>query len=63
MTFSFSILLYFVNLVLDNHSLVDHPLKILVIYVEKLKLNLIIESIEECIMFLLIGINIIWCIP
>jgi hypothetical protein len=61
--FSLAILLHLLDLVLDKDSLVDHPLEILVVGVEKLELNLIIESIQECIMFLLISINIIPCIP
>jgi hypothetical protein len=43
--FPLSILLHLLGLVLDNDSLVDHPLEILVVGVEKLELNLIIESI------------------
>jgi hypothetical protein len=34
-----------------------------IVSVEKLELNLIVESIPECILFLFIGINIIQCIP
>jgi hypothetical protein len=51
------------DLVLDNDSLVDHPLEIFIVGVEKLELNLIIESIQECILFLLISVDIIWRIP
>jgi hypothetical protein len=61
--FMLVILLHLFKLVLHNDSLVDHPLEIFIVSVEKLKLNLIIESIQECIMFLLIGVDIIQPIP
>jgi hypothetical protein len=56
-------ILHLLNLVFYNDGLVDHPLEILVVSIEKLELNLIIESIQEGILFLFISINIIWCIP
>jgi hypothetical protein len=43
--FPLAILIHLFDLVLNNYSLVDHPLKILVVDVEKLELNLVIESI------------------
>jgi hypothetical protein len=60
--FPLAILLHIFDLVLNNDSLVNHPLEILVVSVEKLELNLIIKSIQEGILFLLICINIIQCI-
>jgi hypothetical protein len=60
--FPLAILLHLFDLVLNNDSLVNHPLEILVVGVEKLELNLIIKSIQEGILFLLICINIIQCI-
>jgi hypothetical protein len=36
---------------------------ILVVCVEKLKLDLIVESIQECILFPFVSINIIRCMP
>jgi hypothetical protein len=63
MTFPLAILLHLFDLVLNNDSLIDHPLEILVVSVEKLELNLVVESIQECILFLFIRINIIRCIP
>jgi hypothetical protein len=57
--FPLAILLHLFKLVLHNDSLVDHPLKIFIVSVEKLKLNLIVESIQECILFLLIGVYIV----
>jgi hypothetical protein len=61
--FPLSILLRLFKLVLHNDSLVDHPLKIFIVSVEKLKLDLIVESIQECIMFLIIGVYIVWRVP
>jgi hypothetical protein len=61
--FPLAILLHLFDLVFDNDSLVDHPLEILVVDIEKLELNLIVESIQEGILFLFITINIIRCIP
>jgi hypothetical protein len=61
--FPLAILLHLFKLVLHNDSLVDHPLEILIVSVEKLNLNHIIESIQECILFFLIGVDIIRRIP
>jgi hypothetical protein len=61
--FPFAIFLHLLDLVLDNDSLIDHPLEILIVCVEKLELDLIVESIQECILFLFISINFIQCIP
>jgi hypothetical protein len=56
-------IVFYLDFVLDNDSLVDYPLEIFIVSVEKLELNLVIESILECIIFLLISVDIIWCIP
>jgi hypothetical protein len=61
--FPLAILLHLLDFVLNNDSLVDHPLEIFIVGVEKLELNLVIESIQECILFLLISVDIIRCIP
>jgi hypothetical protein len=67
--FLLDILLHLLDLVLNYDGLIDHPLEILIVCVEKLKLDLIvesiliIESIQEGILFLFIGIDIIWHIP
>jgi hypothetical protein len=50
-------------MVFDNDSLVDHLLEILVVGIEKLELNLVVESIQEGILFLFICLNLIRCIP
>jgi hypothetical protein len=67
--FLLDILLHLLDLVLNYDGLIDHPLEILIVCVEKLKLDLIvesiliIESIQEGNLFLFIGIDIIWHIP
>jgi hypothetical protein len=58
-----AILLHLLDFVLDNDSLVDHPLETFIVGVEKLELNLVIKPIHECIMFLLISVDIIRRIP
>jgi hypothetical protein len=63
MAFSSCNLLHLLDHVLKNDSLVNHSLEILIIYVEKLEVDLVIESIQECILFLFIGIDIIRRIP
>jgi hypothetical protein len=53
---------HLLKFVLHNDGLVNHPLEILVVSIKQLELNFIIEPIHECILFLLIGVDIIWCI-
>jgi hypothetical protein len=48
--------------VLHNDGLVNHPLKILIVSIKQLELNFIIEPVHECILFLLFGVDIVWCI-
>jgi hypothetical protein len=43
--FPHAILLHLLDPVLDNDSLIDHPLEIIIVYVEKLELDLVVESI------------------
>jgi hypothetical protein len=57
------ILLHPFDMVFDNDSLVDHLLEILVVGIGKLELNLVVESIQEGILFLFICLNLIRCIP
>jgi hypothetical protein len=61
--FPLAILLHLFHLVFDNDSLIDHLLEILVVGIEKLELDVVVEPIQEGIMFLFIRINIIRCIP
>jgi hypothetical protein len=45
--------------VLHNAGLVNHLLEILIVSIKQLELNFIIEPIHECILFLLIGVDIV----
>jgi hypothetical protein len=60
--FPLAILLHLFDLDFNNDSLVNHLLEILVVSIDKLELNLIIEPIQEGILFLFICINLIRCI-
>jgi hypothetical protein len=57
-----AILFHLLKLVLPNDSLVNHLLEILIVSIEQLELNFIIEPIQECILFLLVCVDIIWCV-
>jgi hypothetical protein len=51
MAFSSCNLLHLLDHVLKNDSLVNHSLEILIIYVEKLELDLVVESIRNASYF------------
>jgi hypothetical protein len=53
-----SILLHLLDLVFNNNGLVDHVLEVGVVCVEQLELNVIIQSIQEHVLFILIGVGI-----
>jgi hypothetical protein len=55
----FSILLHLFQLALNGNGLVNQMLKIWVVGVEQLKLDLVIETLEERILLLLVGVDII----
>jgi hypothetical protein len=57
------ILLHLFDLVFDNDSLLDHLVEILIVGIEKLEPNLVVEPIQEDILFLFICIHNIRCIP
>jgi glycerol-3-phosphate responsive antiterminator len=54
-----AILLRLLDLIFNNNGLVNHVLKVCVIRVEQLELNIIIESIQEHVIFLFINVDII----
>jgi hypothetical protein len=54
-----AILLHLLDLIFNNNGLVNHVLKVRVIRVEQLELNIIIESIQEHVIFLFINVDII----
>jgi hypothetical protein len=60
---AFAILFHFFQLILDDEGLVNQMLKIWVIGVEKLELDLIIETFKKCILLLLVGADIIGDVP
>jgi hypothetical protein len=54
-----AILLRFLQLILNDDGHVNQILKIWVVGVEQLKLDLILETLQECVLLLLIGVDII----
>jgi hypothetical protein len=58
-----AILFHLFYLILDHDGLANQMLEILVVGVEQLKLDLIIETLEKCILLLLIGVDAIGGIP
>jgi hypothetical protein len=61
--FPLAILLHFSDLIFNDNGLVDHVLEVGVVGVEQLELNVIIQSIQEHILFLLIRADVIRGIP
>jgi hypothetical protein len=59
----FANLFHFFQLVLNDDGLVNQMLKIWVVGVEQLELDLIIETLEKCILLLLIGADVVGGIP
>jgi hypothetical protein len=56
---SLAILLHLLDLVFNNNGLVDHVLEVCVVYVEQLELNIIIQPIQEHVLFLFISVDVI----
>jgi hypothetical protein len=54
-----AILPHFLQLILNDDGHVNQILKIWVVSVEQLKLDLILETLKECVLLLLIGVDII----
>jgi hypothetical protein len=54
-----SILLHLLDLVFNNNGPVDHVLEVCVVRVEQLELNIIIQSIQEHVLFLFINVDVI----
>jgi hypothetical protein len=61
--FPLAILLHFSDLVFNDNGLVDHVLDVGVVGVERLELNVIIQPIQEHVLFLLIHADVIRGIP
>jgi hypothetical protein len=61
--FPLAILLHFPDLISNDNGLVDYVLEVGVVGVEQLELNVIIQSIQEHILFLLIRVDVVKGIP
>jgi hypothetical protein len=61
--FPLAILLHFSDLVFNDYGLVDHVLEVSVVSVEQLELNVIIQSTQEHILLLLVGVDVVRGIP
>jgi hypothetical protein len=61
--FPLAILLHFPDLIFNDNGLIDHVLEVGVVSVEQLELNVIIQSIQERILFLLIRVDVVRGIP
>jgi hypothetical protein len=60
---TFSILLHLFQLILDDDGIVNQMLKIWVVCGEQLELDLVIESLEKCILLLFISADIVGGVP
>jgi hypothetical protein len=58
-----AILLHLSYLVFNNNGLVDHVLEVGVVSVKQLELNVIIQPIQEHVMFLLVRVDVVGGIP
>jgi hypothetical protein len=60
--FPLAILIHLLDLVFNNNSFVDHVLEVCIVRVEQLELNIIIQSIQDYVMFLLISVDVVTCL-
>jgi hypothetical protein len=58
-----AILLHLLQLILDDDGLINQMIEIWVVGVEQLKLDLVIKTLEKCILLLLISVDGICGIP
>jgi hypothetical protein len=61
--FPLAILFHLPDLVLNDNGLVYHVLEIGVVGVEQLELNVIIQSTQEHVLLLLVGVDVVWGVP
>jgi hypothetical protein len=54
-----AILLRLLDLVFNNNGLVDHVLEVCIVRVEQLELNIVIQSIQEHVLFLFISVDVV----
>jgi hypothetical protein len=58
-----AILLHFIQLILNDDCLVNQMSKVWVASVEQLELGIVLETLEKCVLLLVIGVDIISCVP
>jgi hypothetical protein len=58
-----AILLHLLYLVFNDNGLIDHVVEVSVVGVEQLELNVIIQPIQEHVLFLLIHVDVVTSIP
>jgi hypothetical protein len=58
-----AILLHLLYLVFNDNGLIDHVLEVGVVGVEQLELNVIIQPVQEHVLFLLVRVDVIRGIP
>jgi hypothetical protein len=54
-----AILIHLLDLLFNNNGFVDHVLEVCIVRVEQLELNIIIQSIQEHVMFLPISVDVV----
>jgi hypothetical protein len=55
--------LHFLQLILDDDGLVNQVLKIWVVSFEQLELDLILDTLEKCVLLLLVGVDVVGGVP
>jgi hypothetical protein len=58
-----AILLHLTDLVFNNNGLVDHVLEVSVVGVKQLELNVIIQPVQEHVLFLPVRVDVVRGIP
>jgi hypothetical protein len=50
-------------LVLNHYGSVHHGLQVRIVHSHKIALQLLMQSIKEPLSLILIGVDVVWCIP
>jgi hypothetical protein len=58
-----AILLHLLYLVFNDNGLIDHVLEVGIVRVEQLELNVIIQPVQEHVLFLLVRVDVVRGIP
>jgi hypothetical protein len=61
--FPLVILLHFSDLVFNDNGLINHVLEVGIVGIEQLELNVIIEPVQEHVLFLLVCVDVVRGIP